>query len=97
MGLSRLVWGWDRGGRVAAALGTGRIETGRARGATGKLRRVRIYLGEALLLTLFGALWFGSLGAGAWWLVFGLVGRCVVRDRRAGGRRATDPVSPPSA
>ena len=29
--------------------------------------------GEALLLTLFGALWFGSLGAGAWWLVFGLV------------------------
>jgi len=30
--------------------------------------------GEALLVTLFGALWFGSLGAGAWWLVFLLVG-----------------------
>jgi hypothetical protein len=23
---------------------------------------------------LLGALWFGSLGAGGWWLVFGLVG-----------------------
>jgi hypothetical protein len=30
--------------------------------------------GEALLLALFGALWFGSLGAGAWWLVFLLLG-----------------------
>ena len=30
--------------------------------------------GEALLLTLFAALWFGSLGAGAWWLVFLLLG-----------------------
>jgi len=30
--------------------------------------------GEALLLALFGALWFGSLGAGAWWLVFVLLG-----------------------
>jgi hypothetical protein len=30
--------------------------------------------GEALLLALFGALWFGSLGSGAWWLVFLLVG-----------------------
>ena len=30
--------------------------------------------GEALLLTLFGALWFGSLGAGAWWLPFMLLG-----------------------
>lgn len=29
---------------------------------------------EALLVTLFGALWFASLGAGAWWLVFVLVG-----------------------
>jgi hypothetical protein len=29
---------------------------------------------EAGLLTLLGALWFGSLGRGGWWLVFGLVG-----------------------
>jgi hypothetical protein len=40
----------------------------------GKLRRARVHLGEALLLTLLGGLWFGSLGAGGWWLVFGLVG-----------------------
>ena len=30
--------------------------------------------GEALLLTLLAALWFGSLGAGMGWLVFLLVG-----------------------
>jgi hypothetical protein len=30
--------------------------------------------GEALLLALFGVLWFGSLGSGAWWLVFLLLG-----------------------
>ncbi|HEX6669431.1 MAG TPA: hypothetical protein VF061_07720 [Gemmatimonadales bacterium] len=46
---------------------------GAARG-NGRLRRARVFLVEALLLTLFGALWFGSLGSGAWWLVFGLVG-----------------------
>jgi hypothetical protein len=31
-------------------------------------------VGEGLLLTLLAALWFGSLGAGAAWLVFLLVG-----------------------
>jgi len=30
--------------------------------------------GEALLLTLLAALWFGSLGAGGWGLVFLLLG-----------------------
>jgi hypothetical protein len=30
--------------------------------------------GEALLLALFGGLWFASLGAGGWWLVFALLG-----------------------
>ena len=29
---------------------------------------------EAGLLTLFGSLWFDSLGTGQWWLVFLLVG-----------------------
>jgi hypothetical protein len=73
MALSRLFGGWIAvvawlllwdlvGSRVGAAR------------ADGKLRRARLYLGEALLLTLLGALWFGSLGAGGWWLVFGLVG-----------------------
>ena len=29
---------------------------------------------SCLLLTLIASLWFGSLGAGAWWLLFGLLG-----------------------
>jgi hypothetical protein len=29
---------------------------------------------EALVVTLFGSLWFDSLGHGGWWLLFGLVG-----------------------
>ncbi len=29
---------------------------------------------EAALLTLFASLWFDSLGSGAWWLLFLLVG-----------------------
>jgi len=29
---------------------------------------------EAAMLTLFGSLWFDSLGSGQWWLVFLLVG-----------------------
>jgi hypothetical protein len=73
MALSRLFGGWIAvvvwlllWELVGSRLGTARGD--------GKLRRVRVHLGEALLLTLFGALWFGSLGAGAWWLVFGLVG-----------------------
>jgi hypothetical protein len=46
------------------------------RGGSGPWLRAPVwhYAGEALLLSLFGALWFGSLGAGGWWLVFALVG-----------------------
>lgn len=29
---------------------------------------------EALVVTLFASLWFDSLGHGAWWVLFGLVG-----------------------
>ena len=29
---------------------------------------------EALAVTLFASLWFDSLGHGAWWVLFGLVG-----------------------
>jgi hypothetical protein len=32
---------------------------------------------EALLCTLFGSLWFASLGSGEWWLLFGLIGALV--------------------
>lgn len=34
---------------------------------------------EALLVTLFGSLWFDSLGHGQWWLLFGLVGVLATR------------------
>ena len=66
---------------------------GAARG-TGRLRRARVFLVEALLLTMFGALWFGSLGSGAWWLVFGLVGALREWPGPAGRRpvEETDPI-----
>jgi hypothetical protein len=73
MALSRLALAW-----LAVAvwlllweLLLSRVATARG---SGRLRRARIFLVEALLLTMFGALWFASLGTGAWWLVFGLVG-----------------------
>jgi hypothetical protein len=34
---------------------------------------------EALLVTMFGSLWFDSLGHGGWWLLFGLVGVLAAR------------------
>jgi hypothetical protein len=45
--------------------------------------------GEALLLALFAALWFGSLGAGAAWLPFLLLGALMewpVRSAAGGAR-----------
>jgi hypothetical protein len=33
---------------------------------------------EAALVTMFGSLWFDSLGTGEWWLVFLLVGAIAV-------------------
>jgi hypothetical protein len=57
----------------------------------GKLRRARVFLVEALLLTMLGALWFGSLGAGAWWLVFGLVGALREWPGPPGRRPAEEP------
>jgi hypothetical protein len=94
MALSRLLVGWIAVAGwlllwdlVASRLGAVRGE--------GKMRRARVHLGEALLLTLLGALWFGSLGAGGWWLVFGLVGALrewpVSQSRRAAER--PDPAS----
>jgi hypothetical protein len=73
MALSRLFGGWIAvlvwlllWELVGSRLGTVRGD--------GRLRRARVHLVEALLLTLLGGLWFGSLGAGEWWMVFGLVG-----------------------
>lgn len=36
--------------------------------------RFRFEVVEAILLTMFGALWFASLGHGAWWVLFALIG-----------------------
>jgi hypothetical protein len=39
-------------------------------------------IGEAAVVTLFASLWFDSLGAGGWWLLFFLVGLLVAFPRR---------------
>ena len=60
---------------VAAWLVVWALAERRVTGAAGMRPREAWPLGgEALLLTLFAALWFGSLGGGAWWLVFLLLG-----------------------
>jgi hypothetical protein len=73
MALSRLALAWlaVTGWLLLWELLVSRVGTARG---NGRLRRARVFLVEALLLTLFGALWFGSLGTGAWWLVFLLLG-----------------------
>ena len=73
MALSRLLLGW--GAVVLWLLLWDWIERqlGFAK-SNGQPFRARLQLAEGALLTLFGALWFASLGAGAWWLVFALVG-----------------------
>jgi hypothetical protein len=47
-----------------------------ARQIHGKLIRPALWwvLAEALVLTLLGGLWFGSIGRGSWLLVFSLLG-----------------------
>ncbi|PYO75582.1 MAG: hypothetical protein DMD64_00010 [Gemmatimonadetes bacterium] len=47
---------------------------------------------EALVLTLFASLWFDSLGAGGWWLLFFLVGLLVAFPRRLVMWRHVDPL-----
>ena len=39
-------------------------------------------LAEAGVVTLFASLWFDSLGAGGWWLLFLLIGLLVAFPRR---------------
>ena len=48
------------------------------RPATGRLRAGwKVYVADALLLTLFAGLWFASLGHGGWVLLFLMVGLLV--------------------
>ena len=51
------------------------VRFSQAGNAGGWLRApVRIYVTEALVLTLLGTLWFASIGSGTWPLVFLLLG-----------------------
>ena len=84
MALSRLFGGWIAVGVWLFLWDAVGFRLGGAR-HNGKFRRVRGYLVEALLLTLLGGLWFGSLGTGGWWLVFGLVGALREWPGPAGG------------
>lgn len=54
-------------------------------------RRSVVPLGaESLLLVLFAALWFGSLGHGGWWLLFLVTGLLIELPARL-KTRAADP------
>jgi hypothetical protein len=76
MSLGRIALAW---GAVAAWLLVWRLaiptaaEAGRSRAQRPRWQGVTDDLGEALVVTLWGALWLASLGAGAWWLPFLLV------------------------
>ena len=64
-----LVAAWFVGWELVSA------RLGRGANAGGWLRApVRIYVAEAILVTLLGTLWFASLGSGGWPLIFGLIG-----------------------
>ena len=73
MGFGRILLAWAAVGAWLAAWALAERRTGRARGPA-RRPEAGWLAGEALLLALFGALWFGSLGSGEWWLVFLLVG-----------------------
>lgn len=64
LGAALAVAAWFAGWALAAARVTDR---------TGPLK-FRHDAIEAVLLTLFAALWFGSLGHGAWWILFAVLG-----------------------
>jgi hypothetical protein len=52
-------------------------------------RRAAVPLGaESLLLVLFAALWFGSLGHGGWWLLFLVTGLLIEVPARLKARAA---------
>lgn len=46
---------------------------------------------EAAVVTLFGSLWFDTLGAGGWWVLFLLVGLLVAFPRRLVMWRQVEP------
>lgn len=87
MALGRITLAWAA---VAAWLVVWAVVERRLAGsAVLRARDLRALAGEALLLALFAALWFGSLGAGSAWLVFVLLGALMEWPVRtpAGGAR----------
>lgn len=46
---------------------------------------------ESVLLTMFAALWFGSLGHGGWWVLFLVVGLLIEGPARTRHREAALP------
>jgi len=58
----------------ALLVGTRSRQSGEESWWVGVLPVLKWRLVEAALLTMFGSLWFDSLGTGEWWLVFLLVG-----------------------
>lgn len=75
MALGRLALAWIVVFAWLVAWSLGERQLGAGWSGRKPLRRLAWPLaGEALLLTLFAALWFGSLGAGTWWLPFLLLG-----------------------
>lgn len=81
---------------VAAWFALWRLAGVRTNGASKSLpaipgRRLLFPLGiEALLLVLFAALWFGTLGHGGWWLLFLVTGLLIEVPARLRAR-AADP------
>lgn len=69
---------------VLAFLPVAAVFLAAARLANGPLNRgaILVVLAEAGVVTLFAALWFGSLGHGGWWLVFVLLGALVAGAER---------------
>jgi hypothetical protein len=74
---------------VGAWLGIWALGERRATGAGGpSAAELAPLAGEALLLALFAALWFGSLGSGSWWLLFLLLGALMAWPVRSLGGAA---------
>ena len=74
-------------GAVAAWFVAWTLVQRRITGDAGPLR-YRHELAEAVLLTAFAALWFGSLGHGGWWVLFAVLGLLIegpVRGRHRAG------------
>ncbi|HEU5358084.1 MAG TPA: hypothetical protein VFU45_03105 [Gemmatimonadales bacterium] len=88
MTLTRLVLAWGVGAVWYALVDAG---LGRYWPAAGVTFRPKVILAETLLLTMFAALWFGSLGHGGWWLLFLVLGALMEGPVRARHRIGAAP------